>query len=148
MEVSNRCDYAFRILSVAYRKQGEFVSIATIAEEEDIPYSFARSIQHDLVKAGFLKTARGVKGGLTLACDPTEVTLKDVFEAMQGEIMFAPCSGTKTLCPRCGGCVFHAVWEGVGNVVSTYLDSITLDEVMKHGASHPVVREMQALTYA
>lgn len=145
MEVSRRCDYAFRILSAAYRCKGEFISIATIADQEDIPYSFARSIQHELVKAGFLKTARGVHGGLTLSCDPEQITLKDIFEAVQGDLSFAPCSYDKEFCPKCGGCVFHSVWTGIDNVVNSYLGAITLKDIMEQGKLHPVVDKMNEL---
>ena len=82
MDITRRCDYACRILRSAYECGDSYISIADVAEKEDVPYSFARSIQHDLVKAGFLKTIRGVRGGLTLDCDPHEVTLQeaDLFE--------------------------------------------------------------------
>ena len=66
MDITRRCDYALRILEAAYESGDSYVSVADISEQEDIPYAFARSIQHDLVKAGFLKTIRGVRGGLTL----------------------------------------------------------------------------------
>ena len=83
MDITRRCDYACRILRSAYECGDSYISIADVAEKEDVPYSFARSIQHDLVKAGFLKTIRGVRGGLTLDCDPHEVTLQEVIEALR-----------------------------------------------------------------
>ena len=70
MDITRRCDYALRILRVAYERLGSFVSVTEIAELEDIPYAFARSIQHDLVRAGLLRTGRGARGGLALNCDP------------------------------------------------------------------------------
>lgn len=54
----------------AYRSGDTYISIAEVAEQESIPYSFARSIQHELVKAGLLKTIRGVKGGLAWRVTP------------------------------------------------------------------------------
>ena len=78
MSITRRCDYACRIIRAAYRSGDTYISIAEVAEQESIPYSFARSIQHELVKAGLLKTIRGVKGGLALACDPAKTTVLDV----------------------------------------------------------------------
>ena len=54
MDITRRCDYACRILRSAYESGESYISIADVAEKEEVPYSFARSIQHDLVKAGFL----------------------------------------------------------------------------------------------
>ena len=52
MDITRRCDYACRILRAAYQERRRYVSVSDIAEDEDIPYAFARSIQHDLVKGG------------------------------------------------------------------------------------------------
>ena len=65
MDITRRCDYACRILRAAYKSGDEYVSVSEIAEKEDIPYAFARSIQHDLVKAGLIRTVRGARGGLS-----------------------------------------------------------------------------------
>ena len=66
MDITRRCDYALRILEAAYESGDSYVSVADISEQEDIPYAFARSIQHDLVKGGLIKTVRGARGGLAL----------------------------------------------------------------------------------
>ena len=64
MDITRRCDYACRILRAAYRNGDERMSVAELAEREGIPYAFARSIQHDLTKCGFVNTTRGARGGL------------------------------------------------------------------------------------
>ena len=86
MSITRRCDYACRIIRAAYKNGESFVSIAEVAEAEQIPYSFARSIQHELVKAGLLRTIRGVHGGLVLNCDPSIVTVYDVLKSVQTAI--------------------------------------------------------------
>ena len=53
MDITRRCDYACRILRAAYKSGDEYVSVSEIAEKEDIPYAFARSIQHDLRAAAW-----------------------------------------------------------------------------------------------
>ena len=58
MDITRRCDYACRILRAAYRNGDERMSVAELAEREGIPYAFARSIQHDLTKCGFVNTTR------------------------------------------------------------------------------------------
>ena len=44
MDVTRRCDYACRILRAAYKSGDSYVSVSDIAEQEDIPYAFARRI--------------------------------------------------------------------------------------------------------
>jgi Rrf2 family protein len=139
MDITRRCDYACRILRSAYVHAGSYVSIADIAEKEGVPYSFARSIQHDLVKAGYLKTARGVRGGFTLDCDPKKVTVEEVVEVLQGPIGMAPCSVDCDYCECSSGCEFNAVWCAADKLVAQLFSSITLADLFEKGADHPEV---------
>ena len=83
MEISRKTDYAIRMLSSLVRSPKKLLSVRDAAEENDIPYSFARSIQHDLVIAGVIVSTRGSHGGMMLAIDPTEVSVLDIVEAVQ-----------------------------------------------------------------
>ena len=147
MDITRRCDYACRILRSAYECGDSYISIADVAEKEDVPYSFARSIQHDLVKAGFLKTIRGVRGGLTLDCDPHEVTLQEVIEALQGPIGMSPCSVDCDYCNRSSGCEFNAVWCAADVLVAQLFSSITLADLFEKGASPPEVSRILESKY-
>lgn len=141
MDITRHSDYACRILRAAYNADGECISVTEIAKEEDIPYSFARSIQHDLVKHGLVKTVRGVHGGVILNCDPKEVTLRDVLEAVQGPISMAVCSNDPDYCEKSGGCAFHKAWSGADKLMQEYFSNITLDDMFKMGAQHPTIKE-------
>ena len=102
MDITRRCDYACRILRAAYRNGDERMSVAELAEREGIPYAFARSIQHDLTKCGFVNTTRGARGGLRLGCDPATVTVRDVVEAVQGPVSVSECGVTPALTTKSG----------------------------------------------
>ena len=141
MEITRRCDYACRIVRAAYKHGDSYSSIAQIAEEEDIPYSFARGIQHELVKAGILKTTRGVHGGLALDCNISELTLKDLIEAVQGSINASPCSFDPGFCSHSGECSFHVAWCGLDAVVNSYLSSLMLSDLFELKEQHPVIQE-------
>lgn len=144
MDVTKRSDYACRMLRAAYDNLGTLVSVADVAKTEDIPYSFARSIQHDLVKGGLLKTARGSGGGFSLACDPQTTTLLDVVEAVQGPIVVAPCSSYADLCAHAGDCAFSQLWAGASSTLNAYFASITLDDLFRLKADHPSIRRAKA----
>ncbi len=132
MELNRRSDYACRIIRAAYRSGDAYVSVSEVAEAEEIPYAFARSIQHDLVHAGLLKTVRGAKGGLALACDPSTTTLLDVLEALQGPMCMALCSADPSCCARSGHCEYSRVWRGADELLRSYFGSITLTQLFDH----------------
>ena len=131
MDVTRRCDYACRILRAAYKSGDSYVSVSDIAEQEDIPYAFARSIQHDLVKGGLIKTVRGARGGLALNCDPAAVTLLEVLEAVQGPVSMSLCA-------------YNKLWQGADRLLNAYFGAITLKDLIEQGASHPVVEAAMA----
>ena len=129
MELTRRCDYACRILRSAYRHQDNYISIAEVAEEEDIPYAFARTIQHDLATAGFLRTVRGAHGGLSLAIDPELTTLLDVLLTLQGPVTVAPCAIDPESCTLSDGCTFNRVWIAADEALRELFGSLTLKDV-------------------
>ena len=139
MEITRRCDYACRILRAAYRSGDSYVSVADIAEQEDIPYAFARSIQHDLVQGGLIKTVRGANGGLMLNCDPSKVTVLEVLEAIQGPVSVSSCTTDPEYCDKQLECAYNKLWQGADSLLRAYFSSITLKDLIEQGGDHPVV---------
>lgn len=139
MDVTRRCDYACRILQAAYRNGESYMSVADIAEQEGIPYAFARSIQHDLVKSGLIKTVRGARGGLVLDCDLAKTTMRDVLEAIQGPVSISACVIDPDSCKRQPSCNYNKVWQGADRLLNAYFGSITLIDLFEQGVKHPAV---------
>lgn len=139
MDVTRRCDYACRILRAAYRGEGAYLSVAEISEQENIPYAFARSIQHDLVKGGLIKTVRGAHGGLALACDPQKVTLLDILEVVQGPVSVASCAVEEEYCDKQDACAYNGVWLGADKLLNDYFSQFTLADLLTLGKDHPAV---------
>lgn len=137
--ITRRCDYALRIIRAAYRSGDAYISIAEVADQEDIPYSFARSIQHELVKAGFVKTIRGVHGGLVLSCDAETTTVLDILSALDGSVSVADCTLDSFACDRKNCCEYNAVWHAADALLHNLYGSITLAELFDKGAKHPAV---------
>lgn len=148
MDVTRRCDYAFRILRVACQCGKSYVSVSDISEREGIPYAFARSIQHDLVKGGLIKTVRGARGGLALNCDPAKVTVKEVLEVIQGPVSVSTCVHDSTYCENCGTCVYNNLWRGADQLLNAYFSSISLKDIIEMGGQNPVVQQALSVKVA
>ena len=131
MEINRRTDYAIRLVAAMMQNEGKPLSVREAAELQDVPYSFARGIQHDLAKSGLITTVRGAHGGMILAADPDELTLSELVETVQGPISVAICLSEKGWCPRDESCVFHNVWDGLSHIISGYLSSVTIKELLQ-----------------
>ena len=104
MDISRKTDYALRMLSMLVKDEGSLLSVRTAADEVGVPYSFARSIQHGLVRAGIVESLRGVHGGMRLKVDPAQVTIRQIVQAVQGQLILNDCTAEGALCDRPGYC--------------------------------------------
>ncbi|MDD5799685.1 MAG: Rrf2 family transcriptional regulator [Coriobacteriales bacterium] len=133
MDISRKTDYALRMISELVQEPDAIVSVRSAAEDNGVPYSFARSIQHELVRAGIITSLRGSRGGMRLAVDPNEVSLLDVIEAVQGPISLAQCDNPacSTLCPNKPKCHLNPIWRGARELLSDYFSKISLADAVQ-----------------
>lgn len=111
MQITRQADYALRtVLHLARLAQDERASTSQIAREQRIPSSFLAKIISQLTIAGFLQTARGARGGVSLACAPSEVTMLQVIEAIDGPIWLNLCLSDPENCPFGNDCPIRTVW--------------------------------------
>jgi len=140
MEISRKTDYAIRMVAALMLNEGKPLSVRKAATVQGVPYSFARGIQHDLVKSGVVTAVRGARGGMMLAIDPDEYTLAELIETLQGPIRLAICLSEEGWCPRDENCVFHQVWEDGSQLLYNYLSSISMKEIIK--GKHPYIKNI------
>jgi len=132
MEIKRRTDYAIRmLLTMAKHDSFEPLSISQISRSDEVPYQFARSIQHDLAQAGILTTTRGAHGGSRLAKPADQISLFDIVRAMQGPLVFSPCEIDPSWCQRFESCTVHNVWTKLDNEIRDQLQAITLKELVE-----------------
>ena len=111
MQITRQADYAIRaVLYIAKLKPNERASTSNIAKEQHIPSSFLAKIISQLSISGLLHTSRGAKGGVTLAKKPSEITLLDVVESIDGPIALNECSTPEGNCSLSDGCPIKSVW--------------------------------------
>lgn len=126
--IGRQTDYAARIVLHLASAEGEgMVTASEIAARRLIPPAFIRRIVTRLSQAGILRTVRGSGGGIALARAASEITLKQVVEAMEGPIALNACLVTGSECPLAEACPVQEAWaEGTRNL-SNYLDDIRFD---------------------
>jgi Rrf2 family protein len=136
MEISRRTDYAIRLIAALLMHDGQPLSVREAASMQGVPYAFARSIQHDLVRNGVIRSIRGARGGMVLAADPTKLTLYELIEIVQGPVSVAICTSDEEWCERHANCQFHRVWEGANALLKDYLSSVSIKELLEGKTAH------------
>src|SRR5258708_30345235 len=87
MILTRASSYALHALAnMARQKPGTPVASHTIAREHGIPERFLLKVLNPLVSAGILSSLKGPHGGYRLARTPSDITLLEVIEAVEGPI--------------------------------------------------------------
>jgi Rrf2 family protein len=106
------------------------ILLKDIAKEEDISEKYLSLIVIPLKAAGLLTASRGAKGGYALAVDPSSITLKTIFECLEGKIALVDCVSDSTECTRSGRCATREIWKSIADKMSELLNSMTLADVV------------------
>lgn len=93
MKLSRKSIYALRVLPhLARQSGGEPLSVAQLAETEDLPLKYLEQILSTLKKSGLLVSERGQSGGYSLRRSPETITLGDIIRALDGPLAPIPCA--------------------------------------------------------
>ena len=84
ISITTKSPYALQALSELGRSGDAPVPIGELARRRDIPVQFLEQLFATLRRAGVLKSQRGVKGGYTFGRSPSEITVLEVVELLDG----------------------------------------------------------------
>ena len=119
------------MLDVAGADDGAGTTTRAVAERQNIPRVFLTKIVQSLVHAGLLRAYRGASGGVTLARHPSEISLRQITEAIDGPIAVAECLLNPGKCPKEHVCPIHCVWLDLCQKVVELLDSSNLADLSR-----------------
>jgi Rrf2 family protein len=131
MEISRRTDYGVRVILDLASQSGEVrASTQEIADRQSIPAPFLAKIISQLSLSGLVTTFRGAGGGVSLARPPSEISLLQVIEALDGPVRLNRCVIEPSACPRDEFCPVHHVWAKAQVDLTDLLGSTTFDQLV------------------
>ena len=137
MKVSEAATLALHTMVFLAANPGERFSVKQIAGTHDVSEAHLSKVLQRLAKVGLVNSTRGPKGGFVPARAADEITLLDVYEAVDGPLSPMTCLfGT----PICNGrrCIMGDVLKMVNEQTKTYLTQTTILDVadVYHGESN------------
>ena len=100
MFITRECDYAVRVLRALSGENR--LSVNEICEKESITAPFAYKILKKLQKAGIVKGYRGVHGGYAMNKSLNELTLFDLYSAIDQDMFIIECMASGYECTADG----------------------------------------------
>ena len=91
-----------------------------------------------------MRSRRGAKGGFCLARPASEITLRQVIEALQGPISLNRCLDIREGCPLLETCAIAPVLREAQQQVLETLDAATLDVLAKQSRALQARRREEA----
>lgn len=132
MKISTKGRYALRVMiDLALNSNEKYISIKDIANRQEISNKYLEQIISMLNKAGFLEVARGNTGGYKLAKQPNEYIIGDILRATEGELAPIYCLTDDGECDKQKNCKTYSFWKGLDAVINDYVDSKTLEDLIK-----------------
>lgn len=107
------------------KQGGERITNQEIAAVLQVSEHHLAKVMQQLVRAGIVKSTRGPSGGFQLARTADEITLLDLFEAVEGPLGEAECLLGERVCDG-GDCMVGELVNTVHRQVRAYLAETNL----------------------
>jgi Rrf2 family protein len=128
--ISRRLDYGLHLMvALAADKTNQPQSTASLAESLQMPLPFMHQIAHALMQSGLIKATPGPRGGLRLNQSPSDITVLQIVESLEGPIALNPCSDSGQDCNHQDNCATQVLWGDVQQKLVLHLAGTTLEKL-------------------
>jgi len=125
--ISRRLDYGLQLMvKLASDPDNTAQPTALMAESLQIPLPFLHQIGHTLMQAGLIKATPGPRGGLRLSRPAEEISVLQISEALEGNLVINECLDCATPCMRQEECTAQYMWGDLQAMMIKYLEGVNL----------------------
>ena len=137
MRLTTKGRYAVTaMLDLALHASGGPVSLADIAERQNISKSYLEQLFGRLKKANLVQSVRGPGGGYRVSSGLDDISISQIITSVGEGIDATRCSGAAD-CQDGHVCLTHNLWATLSDQINAFLTDITLGGLV---ASHDVRR--------
>lgn len=131
MKLSTRGRYGVKAMfELALQYGQEPLSIKSISERQNISEYYLEQLFSSLRKAGLVTSIRGAQGGYVLSKPPSEITVYDILDVLEGPIEISECIEDEDNCSRIEYCATRLLWIKIRDSVNQVTKSITLEDMV------------------
>lgn len=137
MLISTKGRYALRVMiDLAEHQSEDYIPLKAVARRQEISEKYLESIIKLLVRAKLLAGLRGKGGGYKLTKAPEMYTVGSILRLTEDSLAPVACliPGAAP-CEKAAECRTLSMWQGLDKVISDYLDSVTIADLIASNAS-------------
>jgi len=130
LELPAKTEYAMRAIVDLAAQRGGQTTFDEIAQRQKVPPNFMPQIMRELARAGLVTTVRGFGGGVRLALDPGEISVRAVMEAVQGPLALYRCL-SQAECEHEADCVLRDLWVQAQDEMLKVFERTTVADLLR-----------------
>lgn len=134
MRFTTKVEYGLVCLIYMARHTDRWISIQDLVEEEHFSLVYTQKILQRLRRANIVTAHHGKQGGYSLASHPSQITLKAIIEALDGQtfdIYCQPRIRAQIVCTHFSNCGVKQIWAKTKQMLDDFFGSITLEDMAK-----------------
>lgn len=130
IQISEAASIGIHALVLIANSEKNFMNVNVISERTGASKNHIAKVMQTLVRAGFVHSVRGPAGGFSLDKESENISLLEIFEAIEGKISMRACPFEKAICPF-DSCLMGGIFHKLTDELVTYLKANTL-KTMQH----------------
>ena len=132
MKISTRARYGLRLMVDIAANSGKGpIYLKEIAKNIDVSEKYLSQIIIPLKGKGLINTYGGAHSGYILGRPSSEIKLKEIVEILEGDLNLIDCVNNTSVCSKVNTCVTRDIWTRLGERISEFLNSFTLEELVR-----------------
>ncbi len=128
--VSTKGRYALRVMIDLAQNPRELQPLKGIAERQGISLKYLETIMPHLKEAGFVDGTHGKGGGYRLTRPAETYSVGEILRITEGSTSPVACLDSDRPCERAAFCPTLPVWKELDTIISDYLDSVKLTDLL------------------
>jgi len=130
MFVSRTLDYTLRSLIALAQVSEQPQSLTSLAQQIHVSRSYLAKLMRTLVRRGLVQSITGAHGGYRLLHEPQDISVREIYEAVEGEFRTVLCQDGTDPCELRDDCTQLPVWMTLEAEIGAILDNHTLAEFL------------------
>lgn len=122
-------------IALRQKEGAKSVSAQEISESQNIDIQYAQQILQRLRRNDIVQSIRGPQGGYHLSRPPSEVSLKEILQAAEGDTFEIICEAKPINDQRCtpeSTCALRPIWQQLKVHINDFLGSISLASLIEN----------------
>ena len=132
MRLALHTDYGLRTLLYLAAKPGR-ANVGQVAEFFQISKDHVAKVVQSLARLGYVRSIRGIGGGIELLKKPEEILVGQVILDFEGNMNLLECVSVDNVCVIQPGCRLRTVLAKAERLQMDYLKSVRLSDIVEPG---------------